>query len=346
MKVFSLLILTSIILTFVSNEEIPNAKNFLQREKKAKALACTILTNTLATKVTDRRRIGELLKKNKIITRNNEIKEKSMNFLTTICYLRIKEEETNDIITGVSEKKFDILNKEEYLKLFDIESGLDFKKIKKNMNRVKEIMRIIEEEEEDKKREEKEEERDVEKVVQDLRKKLKNNNLYNTNYDPNSKEPEEDKNEDKIDEDYRPNFDNLDDDEDYDDRMIDEQIRLREKRLKDARENRFKKYKVYIKQLKEKYEDTMDNIEMFFDDYGLEWNVVKALFFSLLVLIIILICRCRNKSKKETKDEKKIIENDIKDKNKGDKDNKNDKKTENINKEKKKKDNDKKMKKE
>ena len=85
--------------------------------------------------------------KNNIINRSIDAKEKIPEFLTAICFKKIDIDEANDIIEGISEKRFEIINENDYSKLFVVKPDLNFTRIKNTMNRINRIMKQIKEEE-------------------------------------------------------------------------------------------------------------------------------------------------------------------------------------------------------
>ena len=146
-----LLLLIQINLTFLTETD-PNKEKkpkIFSQAKKAKALACSVLSSSpISTEKNTKRQIRELLKKNEIIKRTAETKEKIYEFLTAICFKNIKDETANDILNALSEKKAEVLTNKELVELFEISSNLDYKKIQKLMDTVNEILDQIEEEEE------------------------------------------------------------------------------------------------------------------------------------------------------------------------------------------------------
>jgi hypothetical protein len=149
--IIPLLLLIQINLTFLTETD-PNKEKkpkIFSQAKKAKALACSVLSSSpISTEKNTKRQIRELLKKNEIIKRTAETKEKINEFLTAICFKNIKDETANDILNALSEKKPEVLTKREFIELFEISPNLDYKKIQKLMDTVIEILDQIEEEEE------------------------------------------------------------------------------------------------------------------------------------------------------------------------------------------------------
>ena len=131
----------------LSDENTKREKEQLRAERKYKTLACSILANThYAYSNITKKQVKELLIKNNIINRSIDAKEKIPEFLTAICFKKIDIDEANDIIEGISEKRFEIINENDYSKLFVVRSDLNFTRIKNTMNRVHKIMKQIKEE--------------------------------------------------------------------------------------------------------------------------------------------------------------------------------------------------------
>ena len=140
----------------LSDENTKREKEQLRAERKYKTLACSILANThYAFSNITKKQVKELLIKNNIINRSIDAKEKIPEFLTAICFKKIDIDQANDIIEGISEKRFDIINENDYSNLFIVKPDLNFTRIKKTMNRVHKIMKQIKEE--DRKHEEEKE---------------------------------------------------------------------------------------------------------------------------------------------------------------------------------------------
>lgn len=149
--IIPLLFLIKIKITFLSEADTNKEKKpkIFSETKKAKALACSVLSSSpISTEKNSKRQIYELLKKNEIIKRTAETKEKITEFLTALCFKNIKDETANDILNALSEKKAEVLANREFIELFDISPNLDYKKIRKLMDTVIEILDQIEEEEE------------------------------------------------------------------------------------------------------------------------------------------------------------------------------------------------------
>ena len=131
----------------LSDENTKREKEQLRAERKYKTLACSILANThYAFSNITKKQVKELLVKNNIISRSIDAKEKIPEFLTAICFKKIDIDEANDIIEGISEKRFEIINENDYSKLFVVKPDLNFTRIQNTMNRVHRIMKQIKEE--------------------------------------------------------------------------------------------------------------------------------------------------------------------------------------------------------
>ena len=131
----------------LSDENTKREKEQLRAERKYKTLACSILSNThYAFSNITKKQVKELLIKNNIINRSIDAKEKIPEFLTAICFKKIDVDQANEIIEGISEKRFEIINENDYSNLFVVKPDLNFTRIKNTMNRVHKIMKQIREE--------------------------------------------------------------------------------------------------------------------------------------------------------------------------------------------------------
>ena len=146
--IIPLLFFIKINLIILTKEDTVKELKQYSKEKKAKALACSYLLSTpIPTEKNSKRQIRELLKKNGIIERKAETKEKIYLFLTAVCYRKIKDTTANDILVDISSKKTETLGKKELVELFNISPNLNYKKIQKTMDTVMDILDQIEEEE-------------------------------------------------------------------------------------------------------------------------------------------------------------------------------------------------------
>jgi hypothetical protein len=146
--IIPLLFFIKINLIILTKEDTVKELKQYSKEKKAKALACSYLLSTpIPTEKNSKRQIRELLKKNGIIERKAETKEKIYLFLTALCYRKIKDTTANDILVDISSKKTETLGKKELVELFNISPNLNYKKIQKTMDTVIDILDQIEEEE-------------------------------------------------------------------------------------------------------------------------------------------------------------------------------------------------------
>ena len=133
---------------FSASDDQKNDKEYAQAERRVKSLACSILSNTNIPFVKNtRRQIKDLLKKNEIIQKTADMKEKMPEFLAAICYSKIETDDAQEIVEKLSKRKMDVLQNQEYEELFEIKPDLNFTKIKRIMKRVKKIMKKIEKEE-------------------------------------------------------------------------------------------------------------------------------------------------------------------------------------------------------
>ena len=155
MKFLFLIILQINIIFILSDSKSDDDKEYARQERRVKALACSILANTQYTYANHtKREIRELLRKHNIIQRAAESHQKIFEFLRAICFKKIETYTANKIIDDISDKKYEILDNEDYAELFLIDPKLNYTRIKNVIKRVNKIMKKIEEEEEKRKRNE------------------------------------------------------------------------------------------------------------------------------------------------------------------------------------------------
>ena len=142
---FLIIIIFDLSLSLTEAEE----KEMAATERRIKALACSILSNTkYAYSNYTKREIKDLLRKNNIIKKAKDIHNKIFEFLRAICYKKIESYTANNLVEKVSQSKMEVLEDDYYAELFIIDPDLNFTKIKKVMKTVKRIMKKIEKEEE------------------------------------------------------------------------------------------------------------------------------------------------------------------------------------------------------
>ena len=155
MKFLFLITLQINIIFILSDSKSDDDKEYARQERRVKALACSILANTQYTYANHtKREIRELLRKHNIIQRAAESHQKIFEFLRAICFKKIETYTANKIIDDISDKKYEILDNEDYAELFLIDPKLNYTRIKNVIKRVNKIMKKIEEEEEKRKRNE------------------------------------------------------------------------------------------------------------------------------------------------------------------------------------------------
>ena len=143
-----ILIILQINIIFILSDSNSDDKEYARQERRVKSLACSILANTQYSYVNHtKREIRELLKKHNIIQRAAESHQKIFEFLRAICFKKIETYTANKIIDDISDRKYDILDNEDYAELFIIDPNLNYTKIKNVIKRVNKIMKKIEEEE-------------------------------------------------------------------------------------------------------------------------------------------------------------------------------------------------------
>lgn len=173
MKYLPILIIIIIKLSKSDNDKA-GQKGLENLEKKAKALACSFLSNTFISSTKDYdKKFRDILKENNFIQNESEAKEKISQFMLVNCYLKITSEIANKLIMNISTKKIDVKNKE-YLSLFEMDKNTDFKKMSDTMKEINGIMKEIKAEEEifAKKRKE---DPNFEKNLKDFEEKMKKN---------------------------------------------------------------------------------------------------------------------------------------------------------------------------
>ena len=169
-------------------ELIQNYKE--QLEKKAKTLACSFISDSFLLSMSNKeKQLKEILKKNKIIKKDSEADKAIPNFVSALCYSKIRPETANEILIHVSEGKTDLPNRENYKYLFEINSKVDYKSIKKYMDEMNQIMKDIEEEEQSL-HEKRKDDPDLDKNIKNLEKKMVRNKHYMENNEEKDKKEE------------------------------------------------------------------------------------------------------------------------------------------------------------
>ena len=148
MKFFPILIIIYIHLS-ISDIKDAGQKQFQKLEKKAKALACSILSKSFVSSVKDYdKKLQELLKQNNFIQNGAEAKDKISQFMMVNCYLKITSDIANKVILELSKGNIDIKNNKQYLNLFEMDKNTDFTKLGQTMKEINEIMKELKTEEE------------------------------------------------------------------------------------------------------------------------------------------------------------------------------------------------------
>ena len=152
---FLILLILQVNIIFILSDSTSDDKEYARQERRVKSLACSILANTHYSFVNQtKREIRELLKKHKIIQRAGESHQKIFEFLRAICFKKIETYTANKIIDDISDKKYEILENDDYAELFIVDPDLNFTRIKNVIKRVNKIMKKIEDEEEKRKKNE------------------------------------------------------------------------------------------------------------------------------------------------------------------------------------------------
>ena len=167
-----ILILINLFNIISSLPPIMKARDYEKLEKKAKILACSVLSDSSSIgKRSIKKDINDLLRKHKLIKGQYEAKEKVHEFMTAICYEKIQPETANDVLKSAQEGNFHFEN---YSNLFTYGPNINVRRTKELMNEVKEKLKEINDEDEN----EEEEEFDNEKYMNDLKKRFKRNLNY------------------------------------------------------------------------------------------------------------------------------------------------------------------------
>ena len=173
MKYFFLLI--PLIIKSIFSDEKAGQRELEKLEKRAKALACSFLSNSFVSSVKDYdKKLKELLKENKFIQNESEAKDKISQFMLVNCYLKITSDIANKLLLEIPKKNVDLTKKKQFLELFEMDKNTDFSKIAETMKEINEIMKEIKAEEEifSKKRKE---DPNFEKNLKDFEEKMKKN---------------------------------------------------------------------------------------------------------------------------------------------------------------------------
>jgi predicted MPP superfamily phosphohydrolase len=111
-------------------------QEFQKMEKKAKTFACSLLAESQILSKKKEKQIRDYLKKNNFLKSDKEssVHDKIKQFKTAICSNNIYTDRANDILMGLSDGKYDIVNDKDNAKFFDFDkNNLDFNEINKNM---------------------------------------------------------------------------------------------------------------------------------------------------------------------------------------------------------------------
>ena len=125
-------------------------QEFQQMERKAKTFACSLLAESPILSKKKEKQIRDYLKKNNFLKSDSEssIHEKIKQFKTSICFNNIYIDRANDILMGLSDGKYDLLNDKDNSKFFEFDKNSDFSELTKNMKETNEIMEELKKEEE------------------------------------------------------------------------------------------------------------------------------------------------------------------------------------------------------
>ena len=291
MKMFPSLIIIMIMIMIkitISDPNKPGQKEFQKLEKKAKALACSFLSNSFISSAKDYdKKLKEILKENKIIQNESEAKDKISQFILANCYLKITSDLANKIILDISKKSIDFKNNKQYLQLFEMDKNTDFTKLLSTMKELNELTKEMKAEEEifAKKRKE---DPNFEKNLKDFEERMKKN--YEQKKNENNKN---------------------------------DNTRYTKKKKKGNGKKPYEGTKWEFVQSSEEnffhFKDIIFNPKKFFEDTGL--NTVCGMIIMSLIFIIIFQSVYNYKNKKDNKKEDQINDDDINEINKENNDN-------------------------
>ena len=271
---FFSLIISLILINFslLDNNEM-NYNNIDQLDKKAKVLACSLLSSSyLLKRKKKENEIKELLIKHKIITQEEEATEKISQFMSALCYSKIDDSAVSRILLTVSEGAKGVIGQDEnFNNLFEIKK-INFKKMKKIMNEILVYMKEIEEDE-NKNNDLKEEENlnledniNLEENLKNINKKMIKNKRYEKNDNKNEK-----KDEKKDEESQKKKKNN----------------KKKKKNKKDNKDNK-EKEKIENKAVDDKkfsFNFKFDfNLKNFFEK--VDFTIIWGFFISLIIILI------------------------------------------------------------
>ena len=277
-------------------------QEFQKMEKKAKTFACSLLSESSILSKKKEKQIRDYLKKNNFLKSDKEsnVHDKIKQFKTAICSNNIYTDRANDILMGLSDGKYDIINDKDNAKFFDFDKNLDFNEITKNMKETNEIMEELRKEEESL-HEKRKDDPNLDDSLKDIEKKM----FRNPKYDPNNLNG------------GQLNFNSMD---------LTTEREEREKREKLKKQKKFNKFNHKdINELEFNFKNLIEHPEILRKYLG-----IKSLIGFIIFMIIIIIIDNRNQKRILEEEEKKKKEKLNENKSKG---NKEENKEKNINKE-------------
>jgi len=263
-------------------------QEFQKMEKKAKTFACSLLAESQILSKKKEKQIRDYLKKNNFLKSDKEssVHDKIKQFKTAICSNNIYTDRANDILMGLSDGKYDIVNDKDNAKFFDFDkNNLDFNEINKNMKETNEIMEELKKEEESL-HEKRKDDPNLDNSLKDIEKKMFRNPKYDNN----------DFNGGQL------NFNSMD---------LTTEREEREKREKLKNQKKFNKYgHKDINELEFNFKNLIEHPEILRKYLG-----IKSLIGFIIFMIIITIIDNRNQKRileeEEKKKKEKEAENSI-----------------------------------
>ena len=262
-------------------------QEFQQMERKAKTFACSLLAESPILSKKKEKQIRDYLKKNNFLKSDSEssIHEKIKQFKTSICFNNIYIDRANDILMGLSDGKYDLLNDKDNAKFFDFDKNSDFNELTKTMKETNEIMEELKKEEESL-HEKRKDDPNLDNSLKDIEKKM----FKNPKYDLNG---------------GQLNFNSMD---------LTTEREEREKREKIKNQKKFNKHGYRdINELEFNFKNLIEHPEILRKYLG-----IKSLIGFIIFMIIITIIDNRNQNRiieEEKKKKEKKEENQPKEKN-------------------------------
>ena len=281
------LIIIKFVISDTFKDSTMKVQEFQQMERKAKTFACSLLAESPILSKKKEKQIRDYLKKNNFLKSDSEssIHEKIKQFKTSICFNNIYIDRANDILMGLSDGKYDLLNDKDNAKFFDFDKNSDFNELTKTMKETNEIMEELKKEEESL-HEKRKDDPNLDNSLKDIEKKM----FKNPKYDLNG---------------GQLNFNSMD---------LTTEREEREKREKMKNQKKFNKHGYRdINELEFNFKNLIEHPEILRKYLG-----IKSLIGFIIFMIIITIIDNRNQNRiieEEKKKKEKKEENQPKEKN-------------------------------